>query len=142
MKRAPGIINHNSQLWLKTRGSFRSETKISRTSVKNVNHHLHIGASQKIECMYKHTILIARITTEDNSIYLIVLLGSINIALGNSWLMKRTYFHFPFLLLFFSFGRVQREQLTAIFSLMKEKAETFGDMSETDIKEQLKLYDM
>ncbi|KAJ6660466.1 hypothetical protein lerEdw1_017890 [Lerista edwardsae] len=38
--------------------------------------------------------------------------------------------------------RVQREQLTAIFTLMKEKTETFGDMSETDIKEQLKLYDM
>ncbi|XP_066474553.1 matrix-remodeling-associated protein 7 isoform X3 [Tiliqua scincoides] len=38
--------------------------------------------------------------------------------------------------------RVRREQLTAIFNLMKEKTETFGDMSETDIKEQLKLYDM
>ncbi|XP_015275894.1 PREDICTED: matrix-remodeling-associated protein 7 [Gekko japonicus] len=38
--------------------------------------------------------------------------------------------------------RIQRQQLAAIFRLMKENAETFGEMSETDIKEQLKLYDM
>ncbi|XP_039356714.1 matrix-remodeling-associated protein 7 isoform X2 [Mauremys reevesii] len=38
--------------------------------------------------------------------------------------------------------RVQREQLTAIFRLMKENSETFGGMSEGDMKEQLKLYDM
>uniref|UniRef100_A0A8C5WXH3 Matrix-remodeling-associated protein 7 helical domain-containing protein n=1 Tax=Laticauda laticaudata TaxID=8630 RepID=A0A8C5WXH3_LATLA len=38
--------------------------------------------------------------------------------------------------------RVQREQLAAIFTLLKEKSDTFGDMSESDIKEQLKLYDM
>ncbi|XP_042303484.1 matrix-remodeling-associated protein 7 [Sceloporus undulatus] len=38
--------------------------------------------------------------------------------------------------------RVKREQLTAIFTLLKEKPDTFGEMSETDIKEQLKLYDM
>uniref|UniRef100_A0A8C3XQM4 Matrix-remodeling-associated protein 7 helical domain-containing protein n=2 Tax=Chelydra serpentina TaxID=8475 RepID=A0A8C3XQM4_CHESE len=38
--------------------------------------------------------------------------------------------------------RVQREQLTAIFRLMKENSETFGEMSEGDMKEQLKLYDM
>ncbi|XP_074828094.1 matrix-remodeling-associated protein 7 isoform X2 [Natator depressus] len=38
--------------------------------------------------------------------------------------------------------RVQREQLTAIFRLMKENSETFGEMTEGDMKEQLKLYDM
>ncbi|XP_067403722.1 matrix-remodeling-associated protein 7 isoform X1 [Emydura macquarii macquarii] len=38
--------------------------------------------------------------------------------------------------------RVQREQLAAIFRLMKENSETFGAMSEGDMKEQLKLYDM
>ncbi|KAL8163161.1 UNVERIFIED_CONTAM: hypothetical protein K2H54_012593 [Gekko kuhli] len=39
-------------------------------------------------------------------------------------------------------NRIQRQQLAAIFSLMKENAETFGEMNETDIKEQLKLYDI
>ncbi|XP_044840405.1 matrix-remodeling-associated protein 7 isoform X2 [Mauremys mutica] len=38
--------------------------------------------------------------------------------------------------------RVQREQLTVIFRLMKENSETFGEMSEGEMKEQLKLYDM
>ncbi|XP_074871038.1 matrix-remodeling-associated protein 7 isoform X2 [Carettochelys insculpta] len=38
--------------------------------------------------------------------------------------------------------RVQREQLTAIFRLMEENSEKFGEMSEGDVKEQLKLYDM
>ncbi|XP_072207827.1 matrix-remodeling-associated protein 7 isoform X1 [Excalfactoria chinensis] len=38
--------------------------------------------------------------------------------------------------------RVQREQLAAIFRLMKEKSDTFGEMSEGDMKEQLKLYDI
>uniref|UniRef100_A0A8C8ST96 Matrix-remodeling-associated protein 7 helical domain-containing protein n=1 Tax=Pelusios castaneus TaxID=367368 RepID=A0A8C8ST96_9SAUR len=38
--------------------------------------------------------------------------------------------------------RVQREQLADIFRLMKENSETFGEMSEGDMKEQLKLYDM
>ncbi|XP_070595917.1 matrix-remodeling-associated protein 7 isoform X2 [Erythrolamprus reginae] len=38
--------------------------------------------------------------------------------------------------------RVQKEQLAAIFNLLKEKSDTFGDMSQSDIKEQLKLYDM
>lgn len=49
---------------------------------------------------------------------------------------------FPFCYCSSLLGRIQRQQLAAIFSLMKEKAETFGEMSETDIKEQLKLYDM
>lgn len=39
-------------------------------------------------------------------------------------------------------GRVQREQLAAIFRLMKEKSDTFGEMSEGDMKEQLRLYDI
>lgn len=43
----------------------------------------------------------------------------------------------PFLL-----DRVQREQLAAIFRLMKEKSDTFGEMSEGDMKEQLRLYDI
>ncbi|XP_060620579.2 matrix-remodeling-associated protein 7 isoform X1 [Anolis sagrei] len=38
--------------------------------------------------------------------------------------------------------RVKREQLTAIFSLLKEKPDTFGEMSETDMKDQLRLYDI
>ncbi|KAJ7402434.1 bifunctional arginine demethylase and lysyl-hydroxylase JMJD6-like protein [Pitangus sulphuratus] len=38
--------------------------------------------------------------------------------------------------------RVQREQLAAIFTLMKEKSDTFGEMSEGDMKEQLRLYDI
>nr|XP_020662126.1 bifunctional arginine demethylase and lysyl-hydroxylase JMJD6 isoform X2 [Pogona vitticeps] len=38
--------------------------------------------------------------------------------------------------------RIEREQLTAIFNLIKEKEDTFGEMSENDIKEQLKLYDI
>lgn len=36
--------------------------------------------------------------------------------------------------------RVQREQLAAIFELLKENQETFGDVSQGDIDEQLKLY--
>lgn len=42
----------------------------------------------------------------------------------------------------FLVDRVQREQLAAIFRLMKEKSDTFGEMSEGDMKEQLKLYDI
>ncbi|NXU80401.1 MXRA7 protein, partial [Oreotrochilus melanogaster] len=38
--------------------------------------------------------------------------------------------------------RVQREQLAAIFRLMREKSDTFGEMSEGDMKEQLRLYDI
>uniref|UniRef100_A0A7M4EI09 Matrix-remodeling-associated protein 7 helical domain-containing protein n=1 Tax=Crocodylus porosus TaxID=8502 RepID=A0A7M4EI09_CROPO len=38
--------------------------------------------------------------------------------------------------------RVQRKQLAAIFRLMKEKSDTFGEMSEGDMKEQLRLYDI
>ncbi|XP_054898430.1 uncharacterized protein LOC129367842 isoform X2 [Poeciliopsis prolifica] len=36
--------------------------------------------------------------------------------------------------------RVQREQLAAIFQLLKDNKETFGDMSEGDLEEQLRLY--
>lgn len=36
--------------------------------------------------------------------------------------------------------RVQHEQLTAIFQLLKENKETFGEVSEGDIEEQLRLY--
>ncbi|KAK2884592.1 hypothetical protein Q8A73_021066 [Channa argus] len=36
--------------------------------------------------------------------------------------------------------RVQREQLTAIFQLLKDNKETFGEVSEGDIEEQLRLY--
>uniref|UniRef100_A0A3Q3L3H9 Matrix-remodeling-associated protein 7-like n=1 Tax=Mastacembelus armatus TaxID=205130 RepID=A0A3Q3L3H9_9TELE len=36
--------------------------------------------------------------------------------------------------------RVQREQLAAIFQLLKDNKETFGEVSEGDIEEQLKLY--
>ncbi|XP_030255067.1 matrix-remodeling-associated protein 7 isoform X3 [Sparus aurata] len=36
--------------------------------------------------------------------------------------------------------RVQREQLAAIFQLLKENKETFGDVSEGDMEEQLRLY--
>ncbi|XP_006869724.1 PREDICTED: matrix-remodeling-associated protein 7 [Chrysochloris asiatica] len=38
--------------------------------------------------------------------------------------------------------RVQREQLDAIFKLMKDNKETFGEMSDGDMQEQLRLYDM
>ncbi|XP_035648899.1 uncharacterized protein LOC118398033 isoform X2 [Oncorhynchus keta] len=36
--------------------------------------------------------------------------------------------------------RVQREQLAAIFQLLKENQETFGEVSEGDVEEQLRLY--
>ncbi|XP_022045600.1 matrix-remodeling-associated protein 7-like isoform X1 [Acanthochromis polyacanthus] len=36
--------------------------------------------------------------------------------------------------------RVQREQLAAIFQLLKDNKETFGDVSEGDMEEQLRLY--
>ncbi|XP_030064038.1 matrix-remodeling-associated protein 7 isoform X2 [Microcaecilia unicolor] len=38
--------------------------------------------------------------------------------------------------------RVQSEQLANIIQLMKEKQETFGEMTEADMEEQLKLYNM
>ncbi|XP_044528041.1 matrix-remodeling-associated protein 7 isoform X1 [Gracilinanus agilis] len=38
--------------------------------------------------------------------------------------------------------RVKKEQLAAIFKLMKDNMETFGEMSDGDMQEQLKLYDM
>nr|XP_020136661.1 matrix-remodeling-associated protein 7 [Microcebus murinus] len=38
--------------------------------------------------------------------------------------------------------RVQKEQLAAIFKLMKDHKETFGEMSDGDVQEQLRLYDM
>ncbi|MBZ3870629.1 Bifunctional arginine demethylase and lysyl-hydroxylase JMJD6 [Sciurus carolinensis] len=37
---------------------------------------------------------------------------------------------------------VQKEQLAAIFKLMKDNKETFGEMSDGDLQEQLRLYDM
>lgn len=36
--------------------------------------------------------------------------------------------------------RVQREQLAAIFQLLREKQDTFGEVTESDLQEQLKLY--
>lgn len=36
--------------------------------------------------------------------------------------------------------RVQREQLTAIFQLLRENQDTFGEVSEGEVEEQLKLY--
>ncbi|KAL6094382.1 mxra7 [Pungitius sinensis] len=36
--------------------------------------------------------------------------------------------------------RVQREQLAAIFQLLKENQETFGEVSDGDMEEQLRLY--
>uniref|UniRef100_A0A3Q1BVD0 Matrix-remodeling-associated protein 7 helical domain-containing protein n=1 Tax=Amphiprion ocellaris TaxID=80972 RepID=A0A3Q1BVD0_AMPOC len=36
--------------------------------------------------------------------------------------------------------RVQHEQLAAIFQLLKDNKETFGDVSEGDMEEQLRLY--
>ncbi|XP_069608202.1 matrix-remodeling-associated protein 7 isoform X1 [Ranitomeya imitator] len=38
--------------------------------------------------------------------------------------------------------RIQREQLGAIFKMMESNEETFGMMSEGEMKEQLKLYNM
>lgn len=38
--------------------------------------------------------------------------------------------------------RVQREQLGAIFRMMEKNQETFGMMSEVDLKDQLRLYNM
>lgn len=40
----------------------------------------------------------------------------------------------------FSAVRVQREQLAAIFQLLKDNKATFGDVSEGDMEEQLRLY--
>ncbi|KAK6328455.1 hypothetical protein J4Q44_G00004330 [Coregonus suidteri] len=37
---------------------------------------------------------------------------------------------------------VQREQLAAIFQLLKENQETFGEVSEGDVEEQLRLYNI
>lgn len=42
----------------------------------------------------------------------------------------------------FLLDRVQKEQLAAIFTLMKDNKETFGEMSDGDMQEQLRLYDM
>lgn len=39
-----------------------------------------------------------------------------------------------------SFSRVQREQLAAIFQLLRDNKETFGDVSQGDMEEQLRLY--
>lgn len=36
--------------------------------------------------------------------------------------------------------RVQREQLAAIFKLLRENQDTFGEVTEKDMEEQLKLY--
>ncbi|XP_054621914.1 matrix-remodeling-associated protein 7-like isoform X4 [Dunckerocampus dactyliophorus] len=36
--------------------------------------------------------------------------------------------------------RVQREQLAAIFQLLRDNTETFGEVSEGDMEEQLRLY--
>ncbi|CAM4709756.1 unnamed protein product [Leuciscus chuanchicus] len=36
--------------------------------------------------------------------------------------------------------RVQQEQLAAIFQLLRDKQDTFGDVSEGDLQDQLKLY--
>ncbi|XP_051968012.1 matrix-remodeling-associated protein 7-like [Xyrauchen texanus] len=36
--------------------------------------------------------------------------------------------------------RVQREQLAAIFQLLRDKQDTFGEVTESDLEEQLKLY--
>ncbi|KAM6897392.1 matrix-remodeling-associated protein 7 isoform 2-T2 [Xenentodon cancila] len=36
--------------------------------------------------------------------------------------------------------RVQREQLAAIFQLLKDNKETFGEVSDGDLEEQLRLY--
>ncbi|KAI5103564.1 hypothetical protein C0J45_7145 [Silurus meridionalis] len=36
--------------------------------------------------------------------------------------------------------RVQREQLSAILKLLKENQDTFGEVTEKDMEEQLKLY--
>lgn len=36
--------------------------------------------------------------------------------------------------------RVQREQLAVIFQLLKDNQETFGEVSEVDMEEQLRLY--
>ncbi|XP_059936455.1 matrix-remodeling-associated protein 7 isoform X3 [Mesoplodon densirostris] len=38
--------------------------------------------------------------------------------------------------------RVQKEQLAAIFKLMKDNKETFGEMSDGDVQDQLRLYDI
>ena len=38
------------------------------------------------------------------------------------------------------FPRVQREQLAAIFHLLKDNQETFGEVSEGDMEDQLRLY--
>ncbi|XP_016305789.1 matrix-remodeling-associated protein 7-like [Sinocyclocheilus anshuiensis] len=35
---------------------------------------------------------------------------------------------------------VQREQLAAIFQLLRDKQDTFGEVTESDLQEQLKLY--
>ncbi|KAB0362312.1 hypothetical protein FD754_006468 [Muntiacus muntjak] len=39
-------------------------------------------------------------------------------------------------------GPCAKEQLAAIFKLMKDNKETFGEMSDGDVQEQLRLYDM
>ena len=38
--------------------------------------------------------------------------------------------------------RVQQEQLAAIFQLLRENQETFGEVTEGDMEEQLKLYSL
>lgn len=61
---------------------------------------------------------------------------------GGAQLRGRSGGEAPFSSFSFLLNRVQKEQLAAIFKLMKDNKETFGEMSDGDVREQLSLYDM
>lgn len=63
--------------------------------------------------------------------------GSRHLSLSVAPRVGASFSSVPFLL-----DRVQKEQLAAIFKLMQDNKETFGEMSDGDVQEQLRLYDM
>lgn len=71
----------------------------------------------------------------------IIELNSVNKVFESNPTCPGLFAFFTFQYFFCSFlPRVQHEQLTAIFQLLKENKETFGEVSEGDIEEQLRLY--
>lgn len=65
------------------------------------------------------------------------LAASLSLSLSVAPRVGASFSSVPFLL-----DRVQKEQLAAIFKLMQDNKETFGEMSDGDVQEQLRLYDM
>lgn len=54
--------------------------------------------------------------------------------------VQTKYLRYTFSKVYVFCFRVQREQLAAIFQLLRDKQDTFGEVTESDLQEQLKLY--